>query len=302
MTSFRENLLGILYIVACNLLFLCNDTIIKTVNAEVPLGEIIALRGLFATILMTPLVLATGAHRDLRPLRDPWVFWRTVGEIFAAILYLAALMQIPIANANVIGQIAPLTVTAAGALFLGETVGWRRWAAIAAGFLGVVIVVRPGLAGFSVYSLLAVGSAFAVTLRDIATRLIASSVPALFISMVTGIFVGISGACYGFAIGETWVMPQPPTLGLMIIGVVFLIGGYVTSIAFMRHGDISVVAPFRYVVIIWAIIIGYVVFHEVPDAPMLIGMAVIAAAGVYTFSRERSRARLAAEAAAGEGL
>ena len=302
MTPFRENLRGIVAISACNLLFLINDTLIKLANADMPLSEILFFRGLFVTFILVPLVLAAGAHRQVALLWNWPVFWRTVAEICAAILYLLALFHIPIANSNTLIQIVPLMVTACGALFFGEAVGWRRWTAITVGFLGVLIVVRPGLEGFNAFSLLALASAFFITIRDMTTRMMPRGLPALLISLVTGIAVGLSGPVFGSAIGDTWVVPSGHSLGLIFVAVFFLTGGYLTAVEFMRHGDISVVAPFRYTVIIWAIVVGFVVWGEVPDWPMIVGTAIIAASGIYTFSRERNQARLREEAASGEGL
>jgi drug/metabolite transporter (DMT)-like permease len=181
-------------------------------------------------------------------------------------------------------------------------VGWRRWTAIAVGFVGVLIVVRPGLAGFDAFSLYALASMFFITLRDMTTRIMPAGLPALLVGLVTGAAVGLSGPVLGLATGEQWVMPSMWSLGLIFAAVFFLIGGYVTAVDFMRHGDISVVAPFRYTVIVFAMIVGFIVWGEVPDSLMLIGTAVIIATGVYTLHRERSAARLREEAAAGEGL
>jgi drug/metabolite transporter (DMT)-like permease len=300
-TPFRENLNGIVLITVCNLLFLISDTLTKVVSANLPLGEIITIRGTFAILLLMPLVLYNGVHRQMRSLSTLPVLLRIAAEIFSAFLYLVALLHIPIANSNAINQIIPLTLTAAGAIFFGEAVGWRRWAAITAGLVGVLIVVRPGLAGFNAYSLLALASAFFVTLRDVTTRMMPRALPALLIALVTGTVVGLCGPIYGALVGESWVVPQATSLCLLFVGAFFLIGGYLTAVAFMRHGDISVVAPFRYVVIVFAILVGFLVWHDVPDGPMLLGTLVIAASGIYTFSRERNLARLAAEAAAGEG-
>lgn len=301
-TPFRENLRGILALTACNFLFLINDTFIKVASADLPLTQIIFFRGLFATLLLLPLVAWTGGFRHMRLLWNWPVFFRTVAEVFAAICFLTALFHIPIANANAIGQIVPLMITAAGAIFLAEAVGWRRWTAIVIGFIGVLIVIRPGLAGFNSYSLFAVAATVFITIRDMTTRLMPRGLPALLISLLTAIAVGVSGPLFAPVLGEQWVVPGAGSLGLIAIAVVFLIGGYVTAVDFMRHGDIAVVAPFRYTVIIFAMIVGFIVWGEVPDVFMLIGTAVIAATGVYTFQRERNMARLREEAAAGEGL
>lgn len=299
---FRENLRGILALTACNLLFLINDTFIKVASADLPLTQIIFFRGLFATLLLVPLVAWTGGFRHVGLLRNWPVFFRTIAEVFAAICFLTALVHIPIANVNAIAQIVPLMITAAGAIFLGEAVGWRRWTAIVIGFIGVLIVVRPGLAGFTGYSLIAVAAAVLVTVRDMTTRVMPRGLPALLISLLTAIAVGTSGPLFATVLGEQWGVPTAGSLGLIAIAVVFLIGGYVTAVDFMRHGDIAVVAPFRYTVIIFAMIVGFIVWGEVPDIFMLIGTAVITATGVYTFQRERNMARLREEAAAGEGF
>lgn len=301
-TAFRENVRGIVLISACNLLFLINDTLIKVANADMPLSEIIFFRAVFATALLAPLVLVTGGQRQFRLLANWPVFWRTVAEVLAAFTYLIALFHIPIANANTLIQIVPLLITAAGALFLREAVGWRRWTAILVGFAGVVIVVRPGFEGFTAYSLLAVAGALFITLRDITTRIMPRGLSALVVSLLTSTAVLVSSPVAALLLFETWVVPTWASLGLIAVAVLFLIGGYLTAIEFMRHGDISVVAPFRYTVILWAIGVGFVVWGEVPDWPMILGMAVIAASGIYTFVRERNQARLALEAAAGEGL
>ncbi len=300
MTPFNENLRGILAISACNLLFLINDAQIKLASTELPLGEIIFLRGTFATLLLAPIVVLSGTHVHLRLLVHRAVAWRTVAEIMSAYLFLLALFRIPIANANAILQVIPLAVTASAAIFLKEHVGWRRWTAIAVGFAGVLIVIRPGLAGFNAFSLLALASVFFITLRDMTTRVMPRGLPALLVALVTAIAVGATGPAFALIVGEQWAVPSGRSLALIAGAVIFLIGGYLTAVEFMRHGDIAVVAPFRYTVIVWAMIVGFLVWGDVPDGPMLFGTAVIIATGVYTFHRERRLAVRPAIAAPGE--
>ena len=295
---FHENLRGIAAISVCNLLFLINDTIMKLVSTDLPLGEILLLRGGVATAWLVLIVAVTGTQVHLSVLANRAVFWRTVGEVMSAYLYLVALFQIPIANANTILQVVPLMVTASAAIFLREQVGWRRWSAIAVGFAGVLIVIRPGLAGFNLFSVLALVSAAFIALRDMSTRIMPAGVPTLMIALLTAVVVGISGPVYGVIASEHWVMPSARAAVLILSSSFFLIGGYLAAIDFMRHGDIAVTAPFRYSVIIWAVIAGFLVWREVPDLPMLIGTAVIIATGVYTFHRERLMAMHAAAVAA----
>ncbi len=286
-TPFRENLRAIAAISACNLLFLVNDATMKLVSTELPLGEMLLLRGCLATLWIALILAFTGSVVDLRVLVNRAVFWRTFAEVASAYLYLVALFHIPIANSNTILQVVPLMVTAGAAIFLRDEVGWRRWTAIAVGFAGVLIVIRPGLSGFNEFSLLALAAAAFIALRDMTTRIMPAGVPTLMIALITAIVVGLSGPIYGVIVGEQWIMPSGRAAALIAGASLFLIGGYLTAIDFMRHGDIAVVAPFRYTVIIWAVIAGFLVWREVPDLPMVIGTLVIIATGVYTFRRER---------------
>lgn len=294
-TPFRENLRGIISLTACQFLFLINDTQVKLAGDELPLGQILFMRGFFATILLAPIVFLTGAHRQARLVLHRGMFWRTGTEMAAAYLFLGALFHMPIANANAIAQVVPLMITASAAIFLGERVGWRRWLAIMIGFIGVLVVIRPGLEGFNNWSLLTLASMAFVTIRDLITRTMPHGIPNLLVSIVTAIAVGLSGVIYGLLIGEAWMWPSQHALLLTAGAGLFLLGGYLTSVDVMRHGDISVTAPFRYSVVLWAIIVGFVVWGEIPDAPMIIGTTIIIATGLYTFHRERRLARMAAE-------
>ena len=121
-------------------------------------------------------------------------------------------------------QLVPLMITAAGAIFLGEKVGWRRWAAILVGFIGVMIVIRPGLEGFNFYAVMALASMLFITLRDMNSRMMPRAIPPLLIAIVTGFFVGLSGPGIGLFLGETWVVPSWHAIGLIAVAILFLVG------------------------------------------------------------------------------
>ena len=295
MSQFGENLRGIIGVTACNLFFLINDTMIKVVHEALPLGQILFMRGLAATALLLPIVWWTGAHRSTGLLWNWPMFWRIVAEIGGAILFLIALFNMPIANANAILQVVPLMVTAAAAVLLREKVGWKRWLAIAIGFCGVLIVIRPGFEGFNAFSLIALAAMVFITLRDMTTRFMPGALPALLVALATGLAVCLTGPVLSVVSGEVWLWPSWRGIALTTGAAVFLIGGYLTAVDYMRHGDISVIAPFRYSVIVWAILVGFIVWGEVPDVYMLIGTVIVVLTGIYTFHRERRLARLIAE-------
>jgi drug/metabolite transporter (DMT)-like permease len=216
-----------------------------------------------------------------------------IGEIGGTLTFLSAIAHMPLANAAAIFQALPLVITLGAALVFGEPVGWRRWAAIAAGFVGVLVIVRPGMAGFSEFSLLALSSVAFCTVRDLATRKIPTEIPSLFIALLTTLTVTSAGAVIMYPLGG-WTPPSARTIGLLAVAAVLLLIGYQCIISALRTGDISAVAPFRYTALLWAMLLGYLAFGDKPDRYMLIGAAIIVLSGLYAFYRERVRHRLLA--------
>lgn len=287
--SFASSLRGITAMVVCQLAFLLNDTLNKLASESLPMGEIIFIRGLCATTLVATIVFALGLHRKLPLLWNRLVGVRVIGELGGTFFFLLPLFHMPIGNVMIIFQAVPLTVTAGAALFFGEAVGWRRWTAVALGFVGVVIVVRPGLAGFDAYGLLVLVSVLFVAFRDLATRAMPLVIPTLCLTLATAAGVTVMGGLMSF--GEDWVVPSV-TVSTQVAGAsVLLTIGYVTSIIAMRNGDMSLTASFRYVGVVFAIAAGYLVWGDVPDLPTLAGSLVIVAAGLYTLYREHKVAR-----------
>jgi len=287
--SFASALRGITAMVVCQLAFLLNDTLNKLASESLPMGEIIFIRGLCATALVASIVFALGLHRKLSLLWNRLVGVRVIGELGGTFFFLLPLFHMPIGNVMIIFQAVPLTVTAGAALFFGEAVGWRRWTAVALGFVGVIIVVRPGLAGFDAYGILVLVSVLFVAFRDLATRAMPLAIPTLCLTLATAAGVTAMGGLMSF--GEDWVVPSA-TVSAQVAGAsVLLTIGYVTSIIAMRNGDMSLTASFRYVGVVFAIAAGYIVWGDVPDLPTLAGSLVIVAAGLYTLYREHKVAR-----------
>ena len=276
--------------------FTINDVIAKELSETMNMGQVMALRGMFATLFVSLLAWHQGALRNLGQVLQPLVVLRVTGEVLATISFLVALAQLPIANVSAVLQALPLAVTMGAALLYGETVGWRRWLAITAGFIGVAIIVRPGFEGFNAYALLAFLTVVFAATRDLATKRIPEAIPTLLVSTATSVTVTVFGVFLAGPMGG-WVAPTVPDLVLLASGAALLLVGYQFIIMAMRIGDISFVAPFRYTGLLWAIVLGFLVFGDVPDWQMILGAAIIVGSGLYTLYRERVAGR--SQAAAG---
>ncbi|MEO1363630.1 MAG: DMT family transporter, partial [Pseudomonadota bacterium] len=214
---------------------------------------------------------------------------RSAAEVGAAYFFISALLNMPIANVTAILQALPLTVAVAAALVFGEPLGWRRMVAIGVGFVGVVLIVRPGAEGFSVWSLYALGAVASVTVRDLATRRLSAAVPTMSVTLMAAVtmttFFGL------FSVGETWTALDL-RLAALIVGAAFLIiGAYWFSVQVMRQGDIGFIAPFRYTGLVFALILGLLVFGDWPDVLTLLGAGIVVATGLFTLWRERQLSR-----------
>lgn len=237
-TNFR----GILFMCLAMVTFSCNDALVKSVTGAMNVGQIIFVRGLLTTLMV---VLAAWHFRAFRPigtLMRPVILLRIAMEALASVTYISALGQIPLANASAIMQALPLAVTLGAALFLGEPVGWRRWTAIIAGFIGVLIVLRPGPEGFTPAALTVVGCVFVTATRDLCTRRIGHDVPALYITVSTSLVTTLVGALLIQPMGG-WQPMSTTTISHIAAASVLLMLGYQTIVLAMRAGDISVIAP-----------------------------------------------------------
>lgn len=297
--TLHNNFKGALLMTLAMAGFTANDAMVKIVAPDMNTGQIMFIRGLLTSILVVTVAWRMGALRPPKTLLDPYLILRTIAELLASVTYVAALGMLPLPNASAILQALPLAVTMGAALFLGDKVGLRRWIAILIGFAGVLVVIRPGADGFTTGSLLVVGSVITAAIRDISTKKINPQIPTLFISAVTAVVITIFGALMIVPFGG-W-RPVPTTdIAALALGAAALFTGYQTLISAMRTGEISFIAPFRYTSLLWSILLAAFILSEYPDFWMLVGSAIIIAAGLYTFYREnrRHRALLAASATA----
>lgn len=270
--------------------FTVNDAMMKLALADVPLCQALLVRGIVAcTLIGVLLVAARPAGRRVQPRDRLRVGLRSAAELAGTFCFLAALVEIGLPRTSAIVQATPLAVTLGAAIFLGERVGWRRALAIAVGFLGVMLIIRPGTEGFTMGTLWALMAVVIIVARDLLTRRLDPATSSLPVTMAATVALTAAGG-----IGATMAAWQPMAeLSVLLLAgsAVFLMLGYQTSILAMRTGEIAFAAPFRYTALVWALLLGWLVLDDVPEPPTLAGAAVVVATGLYSFWREQRLAR-----------
>ncbi len=272
------------YMVAAMASFVLNDACIKYIGTSLPLGEIMSIRGFIAVAIIAAFCASQGELRYASHIFSRWVLLRSLLDIAGTIMFLIALMHIPFANLTAILQSVPLVVVLLSVLFLGEKVGIRRVLAIVAGFIGVMLIMRPQSSTFTIYEGLAVGIVLAVAVRDLVTKRIPANIPIFVIALANAGFVTLGGLAIAFTQGFAPVALWQ--LVLLTLSAALLASGYVLMVATLRLGDLSATAPFRYSSVLFSIVLGMVIFSEFPDAPAYFGMGLIIAAGLYAAHRE----------------
>lgn len=279
-----DNRRGIAAMLTAMALLIGNDVLIKLASPVVGTGEIILVRGLVASGCLFAFAAIRRELNQWATLLQPMVVVRILCEVGATVLFLIALFQMPIGQVTAIMQFSPLVATAGSAVFLGEEVGWRRWLATLAGFCGVLLIVKPGLAGFDWASLYVLGAVGFVAVRDLCTRRIRPGTSSLMTTLATAGAVTLLGAV--MALGEPWAALAARELGLLAGAGLFIMCSYFLVVVAMRSGDVSIISAYRYSIVIWATLAGYLVWGEVPDLWSVLGIAVLVATGIYTFRRE----------------
>ena len=284
-----QNIRGIILITFSMAAFAAEDTFIKSMSRGIPVSEVLiflGLGGMIAFGVMTYIqrgTLAPLVHRDMR---SPIMLWRNASEAVAAMFFITALSLVPLSTVAAVFQATPLAITAGAALFLGEQVGWRRWSAIGIGFIGVLIIIRPGGDTFQLAALLPLGAVITIAVRDLLTRQMDPSIPS------------VSVAFYGFAsvvpagiilapINDPFVMPQGIEWAYMLGAVICGVSGYYAIVQAMRIAETAIIMPFRYMRLIFSMILGMLIFSERPDSWTYLGATIVIGTGIYMFVRER---------------
>lgn len=297
-----ENFRAATLMVVSMVLFALEDMFIKILAAGLPYAEVLGLIGLLGWLCFWAMLRLRGGRFWTRDLLRPVVVLRNMAEAVGAIGIILALALTEMSSTAAIMQALPLALVLGAAVFLGEPVGWRRWTAIGAGFVGVLLVVRPGVSDFQPASLMALMAVLGLAVRDLATRRVPAHVPSLQLAASAFFAILLAAIIMAVVEGQAFVMLNPSQwlalAGCIAVGV----GGYALLVAATRVGEASALAPFRYTRLVFALILAVIVFGERPDALTLTGAGIIVASGCYAMWREALLRRRQLRAAGFEPL
>lgn len=289
----RRGIAALSLAMAC---FIANDALVKYVSQTLGGAQLIFIRGVFASVLLLGVAHRMGATQRLGEILRGRIAVRAVLDALATLIYLSSLFHLPLGNATAINMATPLFITLFAVLFMHERVHAGRWLAIGAGFLGVLLVVQPQADGFNSWAWVCVLGTLFHAARDLMTRSIPGSVPSVLITLATAVSVPLLAGPVSLAQG--WKPVHAEHVALLATASVFLSIGYFLLIHSLRKGEMSVIAPFRYTGLLFALLVGYVVWGDIPNALAWGGIALLLCAGLYMLHSERARARAALEAAA----
>jgi drug/metabolite transporter (DMT)-like permease len=303
----EDNLRGIMFLCAGVFIFSFQDIIIKLLSSTYPVHQIVFIRGFLALPLLLIIVHHDSGLETLKTKKPVLHVLRSLAMFCAYLFFYLAAAAVPLTTAVALFFTAPLMITALSIVVLGEKVGWRRWAGVIVGFVGVLIILRPGLADIEPAGLFSLAAALAYTLAQLIARRLGVTDSASVMAFYSMLAFTYLGAGMGFVLGtwgpgagggdasdfllRGWVMPGGLELAMLItVGVISAMGFYLLSQAY-RLGEANTVAPFEFTSMIWAMILSFAFLASVPDMYTFIGAAIVGGAGIYVLRREGIKRR-----------
>jgi len=286
-SSHQHAALGIALMLAGIFLFAVNDALGKWLVATYSVGQVLLIRSAAALVVLAPFVWREGVTAFAHAPRPGLQVLRVIFSTLEVAAFYWAVAYLPLADVMTFYLAGPIYVTAISATLLREPVGWRRWSAVIIGFVGVMIALRPTSASWSAPALIALAGSLCFSLLMIATRHLRGTTDTVLVTGQT-----LAALLFGaVAAPFHWVTPSLRDLSLLaLLGVVAMIA-HVCVNRSLKLAPASVVVPYQYSMIVWAIVFGFFVFGDVPEIAMLVGAAIIIAAGIYIFFREQMRGR-----------
>jgi len=277
---------AVVCMIASGLLLTTNDAIVKWLTDSLPVGQIMFLRGLALVAILVAALWHAGRLSTLTVRDHRGQALRALAFVASTLCFMNALRFLPLADAVAITFVSPLFTTLLAIPLLGERVGWRRWAAVAAGFAGVLLIVQPTGAGVHWAAALPIGAALAVAYAEILTRRISATESSIGILAYTSLAVALTGLA---SLPFGWPLPSPAELGLLLLSALLMGAALYLHIEAFRLAEASSIAPYRYTALLSAALIGFLVWGQLPNALAWLGSAVVVASALYIWHRERRR-------------
>jgi len=273
-----NNIRAALLVMAGMAMISSNDAIMKLSSEQLGVGQLLFVRGVLAVVLFSVYIRLSG--RPFLPLAfySRWNALRAFCECCATVCFITGLTLLPIATASTLVWVAPILLTVAAALVLGERVRPGRWLAVLVGFAGILLVTRPFDVHFTPAMLLPLAAAVFITVRDLVTRRIDSSLDSLHVVLATLVIVTVAGLLLSIA---DWRPVSLELVAWLSLSALLLGSGFLSQIVAVRSGELSFISPFSYTGILVAVFYGYLIWDELPDTLTIAGITLIVAAGMY---------------------
>ena len=283
MTKTTNTYKGMACMVVGVLMLASADAVTKLLIVDFHAGEIIFYRGVFAFLPLVPLIVWNGGLRSLRLQQPRGVWWRGVIALFTSVFVALSFINLPLAEASALIFTSPIFLTALSPWLLGEKVGWQRWSAVLFGFAGVVVMIEPGSSAFTIWAFVPLIAALCSASRDIVTRRLGIVDSATTVMFYTSIVALIGGA-----ISMPWSGPAPNAeqWALFVLSGIFVSLAHLLIVMALQLAEGPTVAPLKYLSLVWSVILGYLIWGDVPGTWKVLGAMMVVAAGLFILYRE----------------
>ena len=271
----------------CTACYVVSDVFMKYVSREIDLYQITFLRGFIVTLILLVFCIILKVSLKIPNNKDKIIILvRSVFEVLMIYSFLTALFNMNIANANAVLQLIPLVVLFGSFLFLGKQLKQNEIIAVLFGLIGAIIVIRPGASDFNFYSIFALLAVASMSVRDLVTVNLNKKIPSLLVAFYSSLLITI--VSFLLSSEKVGFMELKNPMFIFYSAVLVSIG-YIAAVAAMRFGEVTFVSPFRYTALLWAIVLGFLFFSEIPKLTTIFGGLIIIFAGIYLVYKEKNK-------------
>ena len=280
-----ENIKGAFLISLAAACYVMSDIFMKFLSSEISMFQITYLRGLLVTFFLFSYCYMSEASFFIKEWRDRIVITiRSILEVIMTYAFLTALFNMNVANANAILQLIPLIVLLGSFIFLRQSPKTYEWIAVLVGCFGAVIIIRPGASDFNFFTVHALVAVFCLSARDLLTVRLNKNIP----SNVVAFYSALMLTMVSFLLSEdTDLFGKVDNSLFIVYTAIFVSIGYIASVSAMRYGEVTFVSPFRYTALLWASVMGFIFFGEIPKFSTLFGGSLIILAGIFIFYKSK---------------